>query len=83
MNIVSFYRRLLCVDDGEWRTVILNSSDRQTSIKSLELIQDLNFDAIVPWVAIEGEGAVFLLKMRKINVRDYKIIDCVRRGEHT
>ena len=38
---------------------------------------------IAPWVAIEGEGAVFLLKMRKINVRDYKIIDCVRRGENT
>ena len=55
----------------------------QTSIKSLELIQDLDFNAIAPWVAIEGEGAVFLLKMRKINVRDYKIIDCVRRGENT
>ena len=47
------------MDDGEWRTVILNSSDREASIKSLELIQDLDFDAIVPWVAIEGEDAVF------------------------
>ena len=38
---------------------------------------------IVPWVAIEGEGAVFFVE-GKINVRDYKIIDdCVRRGENT
>ena len=57
-----FTGAFLCVDDGEWRIVILNSSDRQTSIKSLELIQDLDFDAIVPWVAIEGEGAVFFVE---------------------
>ncbi|WP_324293420.1 MULTISPECIES: MBL fold metallo-hydrolase [Staphylococcus] len=74
----------LCVDDGKWCTVILNSSDRQTSIKSLELIQDLDFDAIVPWVAIEGEGAVFFVENEedKRN-RLQKIIDRVRRGEHT
>ena len=74
----------LCVDDGEWRTVILNSSDRQTSIKSLELIQDLDFDAIVPWVAIEGEGAVFFVENEedKRN-RLQKSIDRVRHGEHT
>ena len=52
---------------------VLLFSIQVTSIKSLELIQDLiSMLFIVPWVAIEGEGAVFLLKMRKINVRDYK-----------
>lgn len=53
-------------------------------LKSLELIQDLDFDAIVPWVAIEGEGAVFFVENEedKRN-RLQKIIDRVRRGEHT
>lgn len=74
----------LCVDDGEWRTVILNSSDREASIKSLELIQDLDFDAIVPWVAIEGEDAVFFVENEEDKrKRLQKIIDRIRRGEHT
>lgn len=60
-------------------------------LKSLELIQDLDFDAqdldfdaIVPWVAIEGEGAVFFVENEedKRN-RLQKIIDRIRRGEHT
>lgn len=85
MNIVSFLQAtFLCVDDGEWRTVILNSSDREASIKSLELIQDLDFDAIVPWVAIEGEDAVFFVENEEDKrKRLQKIIDRVRRGEHT
>lgn len=53
-------------------------------LKSLELIQDLDIDAIVPWVAIEGEGAVFFVENEedKRN-RLQKIIDRIRRGEHT
>lgn len=45
----------LCYEGDEWRTVVLPSSDREQSIKSLEMIRDLDFDALVPWVSIEGE----------------------------
>lgn len=49
----------LCYEGDEWRTVVLPSSDREQSIKSLEMIRDLDFDALVPWVSIEGESPVF------------------------
>ena len=35
----------LCYEGDEWRTVVLPSSDREQSIKSLEMIRDLDFDA--------------------------------------
>lgn len=48
------------------------------------MIQDLDFDAIVPWVAIEGEDAVFFVGNEEDKrKRLQKIIDRVRRGEHT
>ena len=53
----------LCYDGDEWRTVVLPSSDREQSIKSLEMIRDLDFDALVPWVSIEGESPVFFLSL--------------------
>ncbi|WP_415426290.1 MBL fold metallo-hydrolase [Staphylococcus borealis] len=74
----------LCVEGGEWRTVILRSSDRDASIKSLEMIRDLAFDAIVPWVAIEGEDAIYYVENEEDKQnRVQNIIDRVRRGENT
>ena len=74
----------LCYDGDEWRTVVLPSSDREQSIKSLEMIRDLDFDALVPWVSIEGESPVFFInddndKQQRVQ----KIIDRVRNGENT
>ena len=71
----------LCYEGDEWRTVILPSSDREASIKSLELIRDLDFDALVPWVSIEGESKVnhlcSLLKMTRIKNNVYKKLSTV------
>lgn len=74
----------LCYEGDEWRTVVLPSSDREQSIKSLEMIRDLDFDALVPWVSIEGESPVFFInddndKQQRVQ----KIIDSVRNGENT
>ena len=74
----------LCYEGDEWRTVVLPSSDREQSIKSLEMIRDLDFDALVPWVSIEGESPVFFIndeddKQQRVQ----KIIDRVRNGENT
>jgi glyoxylase-like metal-dependent hydrolase (beta-lactamase superfamily II) len=38
----------------EWRIAILEDSDREAYIKSLELIADLDFDVLVPWAASAG-----------------------------
>jgi glyoxylase-like metal-dependent hydrolase (beta-lactamase superfamily II) len=37
--------------DGEWVTAVLDSSDRDAYIRSLELIRGLDFDVLVPWAA--------------------------------
>jgi glyoxylase-like metal-dependent hydrolase (beta-lactamase superfamily II) len=37
--------------DGEWRTAVLDSSDRDAYRDSLELIRELDFDVLVPWIA--------------------------------
>jgi glyoxylase-like metal-dependent hydrolase (beta-lactamase superfamily II) len=37
--------------DGEWRTAVLDSSDRDAYRDSLALIRELDFDVLVPWIA--------------------------------
>jgi hypothetical protein len=39
------------LDEGEWGAVVLDQSDRGLYIESLELIRELDFDVLVPWVA--------------------------------
>jgi glyoxylase-like metal-dependent hydrolase (beta-lactamase superfamily II) len=36
--------------DGEWVAAVLESSDRAAYIESLELLRELDFDVLVPWV---------------------------------
>jgi hypothetical protein len=40
---------------GEWVTAVLDSSDRQAYVESLELMRELDFDVLVPWGASAGE----------------------------
>jgi glyoxylase-like metal-dependent hydrolase (beta-lactamase superfamily II) len=41
----------LYLDQGEWVAAVLDSSDREAYIESLELIRGLDFDVLVPWAA--------------------------------
>ncbi len=41
-------------------TVILGSSDREKSIQSLEMVKELDFDVLVPWVTMKNEQTVSL-----------------------
>jgi hypothetical protein len=43
------------LDEGEWVAAPLASSDRESYVKSLELIRELNFDVLVPWAATADE----------------------------
>jgi glyoxylase-like metal-dependent hydrolase (beta-lactamase superfamily II) len=40
---------------GEWRAAVLDSSDRDAYLESLELIRGLDFDVLVPWAVGRGE----------------------------
>ena len=46
------------LDRGEWVAALLDSSDRDSYIESLELIRGLDFDVLVPWAATAGEPYV-------------------------
>ena len=41
--------------DGEWVAAVLEFSDRERYIESLELLRGLDFDVLVPWAASAGD----------------------------
>jgi hypothetical protein len=41
--------------DGEWVAAVLDSSDREAYVESLDLIRELDFDVLVPWAATSGQ----------------------------
>lgn len=51
----------LCFEGDKWRTVILPSSNREASLNSLQLIRDLDFDVLIPWVSIKGDRPVYFV----------------------
>lgn len=46
------------LEEGEWVAAVLESSDRELYIESLELIRELDFDVLVPWAAT-GDGPFY------------------------
>jgi glyoxylase-like metal-dependent hydrolase (beta-lactamase superfamily II) len=40
---------------GKWRVGLLEDSDREELVRSLELIRELEFDVLVPWVVDEED----------------------------
>lgn len=40
--------------DGEWVAAVVEGSDRERYVASLELIRELDFDLLVPWAASGG-----------------------------
>lgn len=44
----------LYVSDGELRGVLLGDSDREAFLGSLRRLRDVEFDLLVPWVALKG-----------------------------
>jgi glyoxylase-like metal-dependent hydrolase (beta-lactamase superfamily II) len=67
--------------DGEWVAAVLDSSDRDAYVDSLELIRGLDFDVLVPWVA--STGGPFYAETDRADAR--RRIDAIlarlRRGE--
>jgi hypothetical protein len=67
--------------DGEWVAAVLDSSDRGAYIESLELIRDLHFDVLVPWVASGGQPYYGATDDADARSRIDAILERVRRGE--
>jgi hypothetical protein len=69
--------------DDQWSAAVLGSSDRESYLRSLELIRALDFDVLVPWVATEG-GPYYAIvdeaeRRRRI---DAILMRLERGGEH-
>ena len=67
--------------EGEWIAAVLESSDRVSYIKSLELIRELDFDVLVPWVATSGQPYYAMTDRSDARRRIDAILERVRRGE--
>jgi glyoxylase-like metal-dependent hydrolase (beta-lactamase superfamily II) len=69
------------LDGGEWVAAMLESSDRDAYLASLELIRELEFDLLVPWVASAGEPYHAVTSRAEAVRRLDAIIERLRRGE--
>jgi Metallo-beta-lactamase superfamily len=67
--------------DGEWVAAVLDSSDREPYVESLELIRELEFDVLVPWIATAGEPYCVVTSQANTTRRIDRILERVRRGE--
>ena len=66
--------------DGEWVAAVLGSSDRAAYVESLELIRDLDFDALVPWAASAGQPWYALTDEDDRRARIDAIVERLRDG---
>ncbi len=70
----------LWVEYGQWKAVVLGSSDRAASLDSLRLIADLDFDVLVPWAAMKGEPPVNVVDHDDARKRIDAVIASVEAG---
>jgi glyoxylase-like metal-dependent hydrolase (beta-lactamase superfamily II) len=71
----------IMLDDGEWIGAVLESSDRDAYIRSLELIRELDFDVLVPWAA-SGRDYFSVASKPDAQRRIDAILARVRSGGH-
>lgn len=53
---VLFTGDTIYVREGEWVAAVLESSDREAYGASLEVIRELDFDLLVPWITTYGQA---------------------------
>jgi glyoxylase-like metal-dependent hydrolase (beta-lactamase superfamily II) len=71
----------LYLRQGEWVAAVLESSDRDAYIESLELIKALDFDMLVPWAATAGQPCHAVTDKADAGRRLDAILERVRRGD--
>jgi hypothetical protein len=73
----------LYVRDGEWVDALLASSDRERYLDSLQLLADLEFDYLVPWLAPTGGPYAFPVTQDEAQQRIGAVIDDLRDRDST
>jgi glyoxylase-like metal-dependent hydrolase (beta-lactamase superfamily II) len=66
---------------GEWVAAVLESSDRAAYIESLELIKQLDFDMLVPWLATAGQPFHTVTDKADARRRIDAVLERIRRGD--
>jgi glyoxylase-like metal-dependent hydrolase (beta-lactamase superfamily II) len=79
-NRVLFTGDTIYLDGGEWVAAVLESSDRDRYVESLELIRELDFDVLVPWAATGGDPFHAVTSRADARRRIGAIVERVRRG---
>jgi glyoxylase-like metal-dependent hydrolase (beta-lactamase superfamily II) len=69
------------LSDGDWVAAVLDSSDRDAYIESLERLRELDFDVLVPWAATAGAPYHAVTDRADAQRRISAILKRVRRGE--
>jgi glyoxylase-like metal-dependent hydrolase (beta-lactamase superfamily II) len=67
--------------DGDWVAAVLDSSDRDAYVNSLELIRELDYDVIVPWAATAGGPYYAVTERADARRRVDAILERIRSGE--
>jgi glyoxylase-like metal-dependent hydrolase (beta-lactamase superfamily II) len=80
-NGVLFTGDSVSLDGGEWVAAVLESSDRDAYVESLERLRDLEFDLLAPWVATAGGPFAVETDGADARRRIDAILARVRRGE--
>lgn len=66
--------------DGDWVAAVLESSDRDAYMESLELIRELDFDVLLPWAASAGQPYHTVTSKAGAERRVDAILERVRRA---
>jgi glyoxylase-like metal-dependent hydrolase (beta-lactamase superfamily II) len=67
--------------DGAWVAAVLDSSDRDRYLESLELIRELDFDVLVPWAASGDQPYHAVTSQADRRRRVGAILERIRNGE--
>ncbi len=71
----------LYLSEGEWVAAVLESSDRAAYVESLELIKQLDFDMLVPWLATAGQAIHTVTDKADAGRRIDAVLERLRRGD--
>jgi glyoxylase-like metal-dependent hydrolase (beta-lactamase superfamily II) len=78
---VLFTGDTIYLSEGEWVAAVLGSSDKTDYVASLELIRELEFDLLVPWIATAGGPFHAMTGSADARRRIDAILKRVREGE--
>jgi glyoxylase-like metal-dependent hydrolase (beta-lactamase superfamily II) len=65
---------------SEWVAAVLDSSDRERYVESLELLRGLDFDVLVPWAATAGRAPYTMLDRGEARECIDAVLERVREG---